>query len=254
MTPQATAPATQTAVGVHIAHLDKSFGARAVLRDVSLDVTAGTTTCIIGRSGSGKSTLLRCINGLETADRGEIGIGGATLRPDDRSLNALRSRVGMVFQHFNLFPNHDVLGNVTLALRRVHGMSRHDAEERATRALDRVGMLSFARSHPDRLSGGQQQRVAIARAIAPGPSVMLFDEATSALDPELVKGVLGLMRALADEGMTMVVVTHEMAFARQVSDQVAFISDGTVAVSGAPDTVFEHPEHPALRRFLDQVL
>jgi ABC-type polar amino acid transport system ATPase subunit len=232
----------------------KSFGPNVVLDGIDLEFPPGSTTCIIGRSGSGKSTLLRCINGLEKIDSGDIFIGSDKLSYEEKSLNRMRSNMGMVFQHFNLFPNLTVIGNVTLALRTVHNVEKDAARVLAERALERVGMLSFADTRPDRLSGGQQQRVAIARSIASGPGVMLFDEATSALDPELVKGVLTLMRDLAGEGMTMVVVTHEMGFAREVSDHVAFVAEGRIAEFAVPGALFDAPQHPALQRFLQQVL
>jgi polar amino acid transport system ATP-binding protein len=244
-------PAT-TAVGVATREIHLAFGTNRVLRGVDLDVPAGSAACIIGPSGSGKSTLLRCVNRLLEPDRGEVLLGGRSVMGDDP--DALRQRVGMVFQHFNLFPHKSVLANVTLGLRRLRGMSRDDAEATALAQLERVGLRHKASVRPGTLSGGQQQRVAIARALAMAPEVMLFDEATSALDPELVKGVLATMADLAREGMTMLVVTHEMGFAREVADSVHFMDGGRVLESGAPGQVFESATSPRLQRFLSQVL
>jgi polar amino acid transport system ATP-binding protein len=244
-------PAT-AAVGVATRDIHLAFGTNRVLRGVDLDVPAGTAACIIGPSGSGKSTLLRCVNRLLEPDRGEVLLGGRSVMGDDP--DALRQRVGMVFQHFNLFPHKSVLANVTLGLRRLRGMSRDDAEATALAQLERVGLRHKASVRPGTLSGGQQQRVAIARALAMAPEVMLFDEATSALDPELVKGVLATMADLAREGMTMLVVTHEMGFAREVADSVHFMDGGRVVESGAPEQVFESASSPRLQRFLSQVL
>jgi polar amino acid transport system ATP-binding protein len=240
------------AVAVATRDIHLAFGTNRVLRGVDLDVPAGTAACIIGPSGSGKSTLLRCVNRLLEPDRGEVLLGGRSVMRDDP--DALRQRVGMVFQHFNLFPHKSVLANVTLGLRRLRGMSRDDAEATALAQLERVGLRHKASVRPGTLSGGQQQRVAIARALAMAPEVMLFDEATSALDPELVKGVLATMADLAREGMTMLVVTHEMGFAREVADSVHFMDGGRVVESGAPEQVFESASSPRLQRFLSQVL
>ena len=244
-------PAT-TAVGVATRDIHLAFGTNRVLRGVDLDVPAGTAACIIGPSGSGKSTLLRCVNRLLEPDRGEVLLGGRSVMGDDP--DALRQRVGMVFQHFNLFPHKSVLANVTLGLRRLRGLSRDEAEATALTQLERVGLRHKASVRPGTLSGGQQQRVAIARALAMAPEVMLFDEATSALDPELVKGVLATMADLAREGMTMLVVTHEMGFAREVADSVHFMDGGRVLESGAPEQVFGSATSPRLQRFLSQVL
>jgi polar amino acid transport system ATP-binding protein len=244
-------PAT-TAVGVATREIHLAFGTNRVLRGVDLDVPAGSAACIIGPSGSGKSTLLRCVNRLLEPDRGEVLLGGRSVMGDDP--DALRQRVGMVFQHFNLFPHKSVLANVTLGLRRLRGLSRDEAEATALTQLERVGLRHKASVRPGTLSGGQQQRVAIARALAMAPEVMLFDEATSALDPELVKGVLATMADLAREGMTMLVVTHEMGFAREVADSVHFMDGGRVLESGAPEQVFESATSPRLQRFLSQVL
>ncbi|MEU4595100.1 amino acid ABC transporter ATP-binding protein, partial [Micromonospora aurantiaca (nom. illeg.)] len=212
----------------------------------------GRAACVIGPSGSGKSTLLRTVNRLIEPDRGDVLLDGRSVLRDDP--DALRQRIGMVFQQFNLFPHLSVLRNITLALRKLKKLSEDEAVALARAQLDLVGLAGKADARPAQLSGGQQQRVAIARALALRPQVMLFDEATSALDPELVKGVLAVMADLAAAGMTMVVVTHEMGFARSVADTVAFMDAGVVLEAGPPEAVFEAPEHPRLRRFLSQVL
>jgi polar amino acid transport system ATP-binding protein len=229
-----------------------AFGSNKVLRGVDLDVKGGTAACIIGPSGSGKSTLLRCVNRLLEPDHGEVHIGGRSVMGDDP--DALRQRVGMVFQHFNLFPHKSVLANITLGLRTLRGLSRDEAETSALTQLDRVGLRHKAQVRPGTLSGGQQQRVAIARALAMSPEVMLFDEATSALDPELVKGVLATIADLAGEGMTMLVVTHEMGFARGAADAVHFMDGGRVVESGPPEQLFEAAASRRLQQFLSQVL
>ncbi|TDC91430.1 amino acid ABC transporter ATP-binding protein [Nonomuraea deserti] len=240
---------------LRVTGLHKSFGPSRVLCGVDLEVPAGAVVSIIGPSGSGKSTLLRCVNRLEEADSGEIFLDGACItRLRGKSLDAVRRRIGMVFQQFNLFPHRTVLDNVTLAQRVVSGTPPAEAAERARALLARVGLQEKADEHPARLSGGQQQRVAIARALAMEPEVMLFDEVTSALDPELVTDVLDVMRRLAEGGMTMVVVTHEMSFARDVSDDVLFMDGGVVVERGDPATVFTDPSHERTRRFLDRVL
>ncbi|WP_281576918.1 amino acid ABC transporter ATP-binding protein [Micromonospora sp. WMMD812] len=241
---------TSVSLGVRDVHL--AFGANRVLRGVDLDVARGATACVIGPSGSGKSTLLRTINRLIEPDRGDVLFDGRSVLTDDP--DALRQRVGMVFQQFNLFPHMSVLRNVTLALRRIKRLPEEEAVAVARAQLDLVGLAGKADARPAHLSGGQQQRVAIARALALQPQVMLFDEATSALDPELVKGVLGVMADLSSGGMTMVVVTHEMGFAREVADTVAFMDCGVVLEVGEPAAVFGAPEHPRLRQFLAQVL
>jgi polar amino acid transport system ATP-binding protein len=233
--------------GVHL-----SFGGNHILRGVDLDVPAGTTTCVIGPSGSGKSTLLRALNRLLEIDSGDVLINGASVLASDPDL--LRQQVGMVFQHFNLFPHKTVLQNLTLGLRKLKKLDTEAAHELAYRQLDVVGLRDKANVRPSSLSGGQQQRVAIARALAMSPQVMLFDEATSALDPELVKGVLATMSDLSASGMTMVVVTHEMGFARNVADQVAFMDKGIVVEHGAPTELFDNPKSERLQRFLSQVL
>ncbi|MEW2431030.1 amino acid ABC transporter ATP-binding protein [Micromonospora sp. NPDC047644] len=243
---------TTTSVSLDVRDVHLAFGPNRVLRGVDLSVPRGATACVIGPSGSGKSTLLRTINRLIEPDRGDVLLDGRSVLGDDP--DALRQRVGMVFQQFNLFPHMSVLRNVTLALRRLRKLDADEAEAVARAQLELVGLAGKADSRPAQLSGGQQQRVAIARALALRPEVMLFDEATSALDPELVKGVLGVMADLSAAGMTMVVVTHEMGFARQVADTVAFMDRGVVLEAGPPEAVFERAEHPRLRRFLDQVL
>nr|WP_035843086.1 amino acid ABC transporter ATP-binding protein [Kitasatospora azatica] len=232
--------------------LHLSLGGNPVLRGVDLDVPRGHTLCVIGPSGSGKSTLLRTVNRLLEPDRGDVLLDGeSVLRRDP---NLLRQQVGMVFQQFNLFPHLSVLRNLTLPLRKLCGLSGEEAEEAALRQLDLVGLRHKAQVRPGQLSGGQQQRVAIARALVMEPQVMLFDEATSALDPELVKGVLGLMAELGREGMTMVVVTHEMGFAREAADRVAFMDHGVVVEAGSPEALFDAPRSPRLRQFLADVL
>src|SRR3954469_15491472 len=243
-----------TARGVAVATRDihLAFGSNRVLRGVDLDVDAATTACIIGPSGSGKSTLLRVVNRLLEPDAGDVLLDGRSVLADNP--DALRQRVGMVFQHFNLFPHKTVRANVTLGLTRLKGLSKDAATERAQHHLERVGLAHKADVRPGNLSGGQQQRVAIARALAMEPEVMLFDEATSALDPELRKGVLATMADLAAEGMTMLVVTHEMGFARSVAQQVLFMDHGRVLEAGEPEAVFEAPRTERLQRFLSQVL
>nr|WP_272937514.1 amino acid ABC transporter ATP-binding protein [Mycolicibacter arupensis] len=232
--------------------IELSFGKHQVLRGVDLDVPAGATAAVIGPSGSGKSTMLRTLNRLHEPDAGDVVLGGRSVLADDP--DELRQRIGMVFQHFNLFPHRTVLDNITLAPRKLRGMSGDEARELALGLLDRVGLRNKAGSRPSALSGGQQQRVAIARALAMQPQVMLFDEATSALDPELVKGILALIAELGADGMTMVVVTHEMSFARSASDTVVFMDRGKVVESGPPDQIFDNAATPRLQKFLSQVL
>ncbi|MFE3498499.1 amino acid ABC transporter ATP-binding protein [Kitasatospora sp. NPDC059146] len=254
-TTTATGTATRTPfspVSLATRDLHLSLGGTPILRGVDLDVPSGHTLSVIGPSGSGKSTLLRTINRLLEPDRGDVLLDGESVLHRDPDL--LRRQVGMVFQQFNLFPHLSVLRNLTLPLRKLRGLSREEATGTALRQLDLVGLRHKADVRPARLSGGQQQRVAIARALAMEPQVMLFDEATSALDPELVKGVLSLMADLGRAGMTMVVVTHEMGFARSVSDTVAFMDGGVVVESGPPGAVFDAPRSPRLRQFLADVL
>ncbi|MBI5341613.1 amino acid ABC transporter ATP-binding protein (PAAT family) [Mycobacterium sp. BK558] len=243
---------TTTAVSLAATDLHLSFGPNAVLRGVDLDVAAGTSTAVIGPSGSGKSTLLRTLNRLYEPDRGDILLDGRSVLRDDP--DELRQRIGMVFQQFQLFPHRTVLDNVTLAPRRLKGLDADAARELGLAQLDRVGLRHKAEVRPATLSGGQQQRVAIARALAMSPQVMFFDEATSALDPELVKGVLALIAELGADGMTMVIVTHEMDFARSFADTVVFMDRGQVVETGPPEQVFEKAETERLQRFLSQVL
>ncbi|GAB2765112.1 amino acid ABC transporter ATP-binding protein [Amycolatopsis magusensis] len=240
------------AASVELRDIHVSFGTLEVLRGVDLRVGKGETTCVIGPSGSGKSTLLRVVNRLQEPDSGDILLDGESVVATDA--DQLRRRVGMVFQHFNLFPHRTVLDNITLPLRSVKRLDKAEAEQVARDRLAEVGLADKAPYRPAALSGGQQQRVAIARALAMDPEVMLFDEATSALDPELVKGVLELMAGLAERGLTLLVVTHEMGFARQVADHVAFMDHGRIVELGEPAQVFEEPESPRLQRFLSQVL
>jgi polar amino acid transport system ATP-binding protein len=234
--------------------LVKRFGTNTVLDGVDLEVAEGEVVCVIGPSGSGKSTLLRCLNLLEIPTEGRVFLGDAELTAPDAPVDALRRRIGMVFQSFNLFPHRTVLDNIALAPIAVLGLDRDVAHARARALLDRVGLADRAAEHPARLSGGQQQRVAIARALAMEPEAMLFDEVTSALDPELVKDVLGVMRSLALGGMTMIVVTHEMGFAREVGDRVVFMDGGLVVEQGEPAQVLEAPRHERTKRFLSRVL
>ncbi len=241
-------------VVVQLTGLRKSFGANEVLRGINLEVKRGEVVCIIGPSGSGKSTLLRCVNMLETPTSGTVAVGGIELTDPDCDLDAARTSLGMVFQQFNLFPHMTAMENVTVALRKVLKHSRSEAERIAGEQLARVGLSEKALSYPAQLSGGQQQRVAIARALAMGPSVMLFDEATSALDPELVGDVLAVMRSLAEEGMTMLVVTHEMGFARNVADRVIFMDEGVIMEQGKPADVLGNPSVDRTKKFLASVL
>jgi len=234
--------------------LAKSFGHNSVLRGIDLEIAAGQVVCVIGPSGSGKSTLLRCINRLEEPTGGTVEVDGADICAKGADIDELRTHMGMVFQSFNLFPHMTVLGNVTCALRTVKRMPADEAERIGRARLADVGMEHKASARPAQLSGGQQQRVAIARALAMDPSVMLFDEVTSALDPELVKGVLDVMTRLAQGGMTMVVVTHEMGFAREVADRVIFMDGGRVVEDGPPQQLFDAPRTERLRDFLGQVL
>lgn len=240
-------PVSLAATDIHL-----SFGSNPVLRGVTLEVPAGTTAAIIGPSGSGKSTLLRSLNRLYEPDRGDILLDGRSVLNDDP--DKLRQRIGMVFQHFNLFPHKSVLDNVTLAPRKLKGLSADAARELALTQLERVGLRHKADSRPGTLSGGQQQRVAIARALAMEPQVMFFDEATSALDPELVKGILALIADLGADGMTMLAVTHEMAFARSTADAVIFMDHGVVVEAGSPEQIFTAAKTDRLQRFLSQVL
>ena len=238
---------------VSIQHLSKSFGDTEVLKDVNIEVKKGSVVVVLGPSGSGKSTMLRCINLLEKPSGGHIFIEGNEITDLKTDINKLREHVGMVFQQFNLFPHLTAKKNVMLAQRKVLKRSKEEAEQIAMKELARVGLAERADYLPSQLSGGQQQRVAIARALAMEPHVMLFDEATSALDPELVRGVLDVMRELAEEGMTMVVVTHEMQFAKDVADHVIFMEGGVVVEEGTPDEVFDHPQHERTKDFLGHI-
>jgi ABC-type polar amino acid transport system ATPase subunit len=239
---------------IEIENVNKSFGDLHVLQDVNLTVNRGEVLSIIGGSGSGKSTLLMCINGLEPIQSGKILVDGVEVHAKSTNINKLRQNIGIVFQQWNAFPHLTVLENVTLAPRKVLGKSREEADAIAKKQLEHVGLGEKINSYPSRLSGGQQQRMAIARALAMSPHYMLFDEVTSALDPQLVGEVLDTMRLLAKEGMTMIVVTHEMAFAREVSDRIAFFKAGKIHELGTPDQIFEHPETPETAAFLASVL
>ncbi|TIM10300.1 amino acid ABC transporter ATP-binding protein [Mesorhizobium sp.] len=235
---------------IAITEVKKRFGDNEVLKGISIDVAPGEVVAIIGKSGSGKSTLLRCINGLETIDEGSIVVAGAQFLPDEVHLKALRLKVGMIFQQFNLFPHLTAGGNVMLSQMVVKKTPKKDAEAVARKMLDRVGLAHKFDALPDELSGGQQQRVAIARALAMQPIALLCDEITSALDPELVAEVLAVVKELAAEGMTLVMVTHEMRFAREVCSRVVFMHQGRVHEIGAPEDVFSNPRTPELRQFL----
>lgn len=244
---------------IHVRGLQKSFGEHTVLRGIDFDVQESQVVVIIGPSGSGKSTLLRCCNGLEVAEAGTIVINGETLLDGgrlmpDAQLNKLRMRVGMVFQSFNLFPHLNVIDNVTLGPRKLQGISKDEARAMATDLLNKVGLGAKVSAMPASLSGGQKQRVAIARALAMQPKVMLFDEPTSALDPELVGEVLQVMKLLAKEGMTMMVVTHEMGFAREVADRVAVMDGGYILEEGPPQVIFSAPTHARTKSFLQALL
>ena len=234
--------------------MSKSFGDLRVLKHVSLSVDLHNVVCLIGASGSGKSTLLRCINVLEQVDEGTIVVDGEDITNGQVDVNALRRKIGIVFQAYNLFPHMTVLQNVTLAPRKSRGFSKAQAEARARELLDRIGLSDKAAEYPDRLSGGQQQRVAIARALAMEPKLMLLDEITSALDPQLVAEVLELVRELARSGMTMIIATHEMSFAREVADRVCFLDAGVILEEGPPEQIFSAPAEPRTREFLARVI
>jgi polar amino acid transport system ATP-binding protein len=238
---------------INLTGVTKSFGTLQVLKEINLDVHPGEVLVLIGASGSGKSTVLRIMSGLETADAGEVWVNEVPLH-DSRRAREIRGHVGMVFQQFNLFPHKSALGNVSLALIKARKMNPADARKRAMDALDRVGLADRAEHYPSQLSGGQQQRVAIARALAVEPGIMFFDEATSALDPELVGEVTEVMRGLARDGMTMVVVTHEMGFARKTADRVVFMDKGVIAEQGAPEQIFVNPQNERTQQFLHRVL
>jgi polar amino acid transport system ATP-binding protein len=235
-------------------NVHKSFGDHEVLRGIDLEVGEHEVVCLIGASGSGKSTLLRCVNLLEPLDAGRIWLGDEELTRRGVDVNAVRRRIGIVFQAFNLFPHMTVLRNVTLGPRDALKLSRAEAETRAVELLSRFGLASRRDDYPDRLSGGQQQRVAIVRALAMRPQLMLFDEVTSALDPELVAEVLNVIRELADGGMTMVIATHEMSFARDIANRVCFLDDGLILEEGPPDEIFSRPKEPRTQQFLERII
>ncbi|GAW93152.1 amino acid ABC transporter ATP-binding protein [Calderihabitans maritimus] len=239
---------------IRVRRLYKSFGTLEVLRDINCHVKEKEVVCVIGPSGSGKSTFLRCLNRLEEPTSGEIIINGINITDKDTDINKVREEVGMVFQRFNLFPHKTALQNITLAPIKVRRMPKEEAEELAFQLLEKVGLKDKAHAYPDQLSGGQQQRVAIARALAMRPKVMLFDEPTSALDPEMVGEVLAVMKDLAKEGMTMIVVTHEMGFAREVGDRVLFMDEGRIVEEGTPQEIFYAPKNPRTQAFLSKIL
>lgn len=239
---------------IEIQRLTKYYGQKLVLDDVSLNVRDHEVVCLIGASGSGKSTLLRCVADLVEFDAGEIRLDGTPIHDDSFGRTGLHKRVGIVFQAYNLFPHMKVIDNITLAPRRVHGASRADSEQRAHELLGLFGLDGFAESYPEQLSGGQQQRVAIVRALATSPDVLLLDEVTAALDPELIGSVLHVIRGLKDQGMTMLIVTHEMGFAREVSDRVCFLEGGRILEEAPPQQLFSEPEHARTRQFLQRII
>jgi ABC-type polar amino acid transport system ATPase subunit len=239
---------------IKVIDLHKYFGDLEVLRGINNEIKKGEVVCVIGPSGSGKSTFLRCLNLLEVPTKGEILINGISLTDNMKNLDELRKNVGMVFQQFNLFPNMKVIDNITLAPVKVLKMSKEKAASRAMELLEKVGLTDKANEYPSRLSGGQKQRVAIARAMAMNPDIMLFDEPTSALDPEMVGEVLEVIRSLAFEGMTMVIVTHEMGFAREVADRILFMDEGIIYEEGKPTEIFNNPQRPRTKEFLSKVL
>ena len=241
-------------IKIHVNNLVKSFNNLKVLRGISTDIYEGEVVCVIGPSGSGKSTFLRCLNRLESITGGEVIVDGYHIDDKKININKVRENIGMVFQHFNLFHNMNVLQNIMLAPVDVKKMDKEEAKKIAYELLEKVGLTDKAENYPSQLSGGQKQRVAIARALAMNPDIMLFDEPTSALDPEMVGEVLQVMKELAAQGMTMVVVTHEMGFAREVADRVIFIDEGVILEEGTPQEVFGNPKHPRTIDFLNQVL
>ncbi|TWE01151.1 amino acid ABC transporter ATP-binding protein (PAAT family) [Neobacillus bataviensis] len=234
--------------------VNKFYGDFQVLKDINLTINQGEVVVVIGPSGSGKSTLLRCINHLETISDGTLTVNGVSVRDKKTDINLLRRNIGMVFQHFNLYPHKTVLENIILAPMKVLGQSESEAKDTARHFLDKVGILDKAEAYPSQLSGGQQQRVAIARGLAMKPKIMLFDEPTSALDPEMIGEVLDVMKALAKEGMTMVVVTHEMGFAREVADRIVFIDEGRILEEAVPAEFYENPRDERARLFLSRIL
>ena len=239
---------------IRLKGVSKTFGMVEAINDVSLDIERGKVYVILGPSGSGKSTLLRCINHLEVETDGEVWVEGQRLKGNPKQLNEIRSQIGMVFQHFNLYPHLSVLENITTALKVVRKMADADAKKIAYEKLKRVGIEDKADAYPRQLSGGQQQRVAIARALAMNPKIMLFDEPTSALDPEMIKEVLEVMLSLAKEGITMVVVTHEMGFAKAAADKIIFMDNGRIITTSTPDEFFSNNKHPRVQEFLSQIL
>lgn len=241
-------------IKIHVEGLKKSFGKLEVLKDINIDITQGEVLVVIGPSGSGKSTFLRCLNRLETATSGKIIVNGENISDKKININKARENIGMVFQHFNLFPNMTVLQNVALAPTELKKMSKEEALQTGMKLLQRVGLDSKAHSYPQQLSGGQKQRVAIARALAMNPSIMLFDEPTSALDPEMVGEVLAVMKELAQGGMTMIVVTHEMGFAREVADRIVFMDGGYIIEQGTPEEILKNPKQERTISFLNKVL
>lgn len=239
---------------ISVKHLQKKFGDLEVLKDISIEISEGEVVCMIGPSGSGKSTFLRCLNRLEKITAGEVVVDGHPISDPNTNINKVRENIGMVFQHFNLFPHLSVKDNITLAPTQLKLMNKEEAGKKAAELLGRVGLADKADVYPGQLSGGQKQRVAIARSLAMNPDIMLFDEPTSALDPEMVGEVLEVMKQLAADGMTMVVVTHEMGFAREVADRVIFMDDGYIVEEGTPDEVFGNPREARTKSFLDKVL
>ncbi len=239
---------------IRVNHLYKSFGAKEVLRDISVDINTGDVVCVIGPSGSGKSTFLRCLNRLEEATKGDIFFEGTNICDKNTDIDKHRQKMGMVFQQFNLFPHMTIMKNLTVAPMKLQGISKEDAEGYAYELLDKVGLKDRALDYPSQLSGGQQQRIAIVRALCMKPDVMLFDEPTSALDPEMVGEVLNVMKDLANQKMTMVVVTHEMGFAREVASRVMFLDKGDFVEEGAPEEFFGNPKSDRLKDFLGKVL
>ena len=239
---------------ISVKNLKKNFGSLVVLRHISLDVAEGEVVCLIGPSGSGKSTFLRCLNRLETITAGEVVVDGHPISDSNVNINKVRENIGMVFQHFNLFPHLTVQDNITLAPVELKKMDKENAAKKAIELLERVGLADKAKTYPGQLSGGQKQRVAIARALAMNPDIMLFDEPTSALDPEMVGEVLEVMKQLAADGMTMVVVTHEMGFAREVADRVIFMDEGLIVEEGTPEEIFGNPKEERTIGFLNKVL
>ncbi len=244
----------QDNVKIHVENLCKNYGSLKVLKDVSLDVNEGEVVVVIGPSGSGKSTFLRCLNGIEEISGGKVIVDGKNIADKRTNINKVRENVGMVFQHFNLFANMNVLRNLTLAPVDLKKATKEEAQATARRMLDRVGLAEKESVYPSALSGGQKQRVAIARALCMNPDIMLFDEPTSALDPEMIGEVLVVMKELAADGMTMVIVTHEMGFAMEVADRVVFMADGIIMEEGTPEQVFKNPKHPRTQEFLSKVL